>query len=91
MVGLMGLRECPDSRRCAVPVCAAQSAAQLAIRDFVAYAFDRSRFREALSALVIAIGVLPQLLLRTGIAYKFKRSFSRLRTAWLLPGRTSRR
>jgi ABC-2 type transport system permease protein len=45
---------------------------QLAVRDFVGYAFDRSRFRELFSVLAIAIGVVPQLLLRTGVAYKLK-------------------
>ncbi|HMF75943.1 MAG TPA: hypothetical protein VK604_09810, partial [Bryobacteraceae bacterium] len=32
---------------------------QLAVRDFVRFAFDRSRFREVLTILVISIGVLP--------------------------------
>jgi ABC-2 type transport system permease protein len=45
---------------------------QLAVRDFVGYAFDRSRFRELFSVLAIAVGVVPQLLLRTGVAYKLK-------------------
>src|SRR6476619_1900393 len=48
---------------------------QLAVRDFVGYAFDRSRFRELFSVLAIAIGVVPQLLLRTGVAYKLKPHF----------------
>ena len=48
---------------------------QLAVRDFVGYAFDRSRFRELFAVLAIAIGVIPQLLLRTGIAYKLKPQF----------------
>jgi hypothetical protein len=58
---------------------------QLAVRDFVAYAFDRSRFREALSALVIAIGVLPQLIIRTGIAPKFKPQFLALANGVVAP------
>ncbi len=45
---------------------------QLAVRDFVGYAFDRSRFRELFSVIAIAVGVVPQLLLRTGVAYKLK-------------------
>jgi ABC-2 type transport system permease protein len=45
---------------------------QLAVRDFVGYAFDRSRFREVFAVLAIALGVIPQLLLRTGVAYKLK-------------------
>ena len=48
---------------------------QLAVRDFAGYAFQRSRYREILSVLVIAIGVVPQLLLRTGMAYKLKPQF----------------
>ena len=48
---------------------------QLAVRDFVGYAFDRSRFRELFSVIAIAVGVVPQLLLRTGVAYKFKPQF----------------
>ena len=49
---------------------------QLAVRDFVGYAFDRSRFRELFSVLAIAMGVVPQLLLRTGVAYKLKPQLS---------------
>lgn len=48
---------------------------QLAVRDFVGYAFDRSRFREVFTVVAIAIGVAPQLLLRTGVAYKLKPQF----------------
>jgi ABC-2 type transport system permease protein len=48
---------------------------QLAIRDFAAYAFDRSRFREIFTILLVSIGVLPQVLLRTGLGHKLKPYF----------------
>ena len=38
---------------------------QLAVRDFVTYAFERNRFREILTILFVSVGVLPQLLVRT--------------------------
>jgi ABC-2 type transport system permease protein len=48
---------------------------QLALRDFLTFAFNRSRFREVLTILVISIGVLPQLILRTGLAHKMQPYF----------------
>lgn len=48
---------------------------QLAVRDFVTFAFDRSRFRELLTILVISIGVLPQLALRSGLGHKLQPYF----------------
>jgi ABC-2 type transport system permease protein len=48
---------------------------QLAIRDFIAYAFDRSRFRELFTILVVSIGVLPQLVIRTGLAHRLRPYF----------------
>jgi hypothetical protein len=45
---------------------------QLALRDFVTFAFNRSRFREVLTILVISIGVLPQLVLRSGFGHKLQ-------------------
>jgi len=40
---------------------------QLAVRDLLLHTFQRGRFRELFAVLVIAIGVLPQLILRTGL------------------------
>jgi len=48
-------------------------------------------FREALSALVIAIGVLPQLLCGPEIAYKFKPQFLALANGVVAPWQASRR
>jgi ABC-2 type transport system permease protein len=48
---------------------------QLALRDFLTFAFNRSRFREVLTILVISIGVLPQLVLRTGLGRKVQPYF----------------
>jgi ABC-2 type transport system permease protein len=41
---------------------------QLAVRESISNAFERSRFRELLTVLLISIAVLPQLLLRSGMA-----------------------
>jgi hypothetical protein len=48
---------------------------QLALRDFLTFAFNRSRFREVLTILVISIGVLPQLVLRSGWGHKVQPYF----------------
>jgi ABC-2 type transport system permease protein len=47
----------------------------LAIRDLILHSFERNRFRELFAALMISIGVLPQVLLRTGIARRFSPYF----------------
>jgi ABC-2 type transport system permease protein len=48
---------------------------QLAVRDFVIHAFERNRFREIITIFFVTIGILPQLLLRTGLGAKLKPYF----------------
>jgi len=48
---------------------------QLAVRDFVVHAFARNRFREIITIFVVSIGIVPQLLLRTGLGIKLKPYF----------------
>ncbi|MDQ2713117.1 MAG: hypothetical protein M3Y24_12980 [Acidobacteriota bacterium] len=45
---------------------------QLAVRDLILHSFERNRFRELFALLVISIGILPQLLLRTGLGHRLK-------------------
>jgi ABC-2 type transport system permease protein len=47
----------------------------LGIRDLILHSFERNRFRELFAALLISIGVLPQVLLRTGAAKRFSPYF----------------
>ncbi len=42
----------------------------LGIRDLLLHSFERNRFRELFAVLLISIGVLPQLLLRTGLGHR---------------------
>ena len=48
---------------------------QLAVRDFVVHAFERNRFREIITIFFVSIGVVPQILLRTGLGLKLKPYF----------------
>lgn len=48
---------------------------QLAIRDLILYSFERHRFRELFAALVISIGILPQLVVRTRLGHILKPYF----------------
>jgi hypothetical protein len=48
---------------------------QLAVRDFVVHAFERNRFREIITIFIVSIGVVPQFLLRSGLAIKLKPYF----------------
>jgi ABC-2 type transport system permease protein len=48
---------------------------QLAAREFVTHAFARNRFREIITIFFVSIGVLPQLLIRTGLGVKLKPYF----------------
>jgi ABC-2 type transport system permease protein len=48
---------------------------QLAVRDFIVHAFERNRFREIITIFFVTIGILPQLLLRTGLGVKLKPYF----------------
>jgi ABC-2 type transport system permease protein len=48
---------------------------QLAVRDFVVHAFERNRFREIITIFFVSIGIIPQLLLRTGLGSKLKPYF----------------
>ena len=48
---------------------------QLAVRDFVVHAFERNRFREIITILFVSIGIVPQLLLRTGLGVRLKPYF----------------
>jgi len=48
---------------------------QLAAREFVTHAFARNRFREIITIFFVSIGVLPQLLVRTGLGLKLKPYF----------------
>lgn len=48
---------------------------QLAIRDLVLHSFERNRFRELFAVFIISVGVVPQLLLRSGLATKLKPYF----------------
>ena len=48
---------------------------QLAIRNFIFHAFQRNRFRELLTIFFISIGILPQLLIRTGLGLRLKPYF----------------
>jgi ABC-2 type transport system permease protein len=77
--GVIGL-----ARRADVPAIAALSLLlfipfnlflQLAVRDFIIHAFERNRFREIITIIFISIGVLPQLLIRTGLGMRMKPYF----------------
>lgn len=48
---------------------------QLAIRDLVLHSFERNRFRELFAIFIISVGVVPQLLFRSGLATKLKPYF----------------
>jgi ABC-2 type transport system permease protein len=48
---------------------------QLAVRDFVVHAFERNRFREIVTIFFVSLGVLPQIVLRTGLGLKLKPYF----------------
>jgi len=48
---------------------------QLAVRDFVMHAFSRNRFREIITIVFVSIGVIPQILVRSGLALKMKPYF----------------
>lgn len=48
---------------------------QLAVRDFVVHSFERNRFREIITIFAVSIGVIPQLLLRTGLGVRLKPYF----------------
>jgi ABC-2 type transport system permease protein len=48
---------------------------QLAVRDFVIHSFEKNRFREIITLFVVSIGVIPQLLLRTGLGMTLKPYF----------------
>ena len=48
---------------------------QLAVRDLVLHAFERNRFRELFAVLVVSVGILPQLLLRTSLGPRLKPYF----------------
>ena len=45
---------------------------QLGVRDLILYSFERNRFRELFAVVLIAVAVLPQLLLRTGMGPSLK-------------------
>ncbi len=45
---------------------------QLAIRDLILHSFERNRFREIFAILLISIAVIPQLVLRSGLAPQAK-------------------
>ncbi|MBV9764604.1 MAG: hypothetical protein JOZ48_07140 [Acidobacteriaceae bacterium] len=47
----------------------------LAIREFILHSFERNRFRELFAILLISIGVLPQLFLRTSLGQRSKPFF----------------
>jgi ABC-2 type transport system permease protein len=47
----------------------------LAIRNVLLHSFERNRFRELFAILLIGIGVLPQLLIRTGLGHRMKPYF----------------
>jgi ABC-2 type transport system permease protein len=77
--GVIGLWRRPD-----VPVAAAfclllfiplNLLLQLAAREFILHAFERNRFREIITILMVSIGVFPQLLMRTGLGLKLKPYF----------------
>ncbi len=77
--GVIGLARRPD-----VPVWAALSLflfipfnllLQLAAREFILHAFERNRFREIITILMVSIGVLPQILIRTSLGIKLKPYF----------------
>ena len=48
---------------------------QLGVRDLVLHAFERNRFRELFAILVVSIGILPQLLIRTPLGKALKPYF----------------
>lgn len=48
---------------------------QLGIRDLILRSFERSRLREVFAVLIISIGVMPQLVLRTSIGRTLKPYF----------------
>ncbi len=58
---------------------------QLAIRDFILHSFERNRFRELFAVLVISIGIVPQLILRTGFGDTLKPYFFRAAQSHLAP------
>lgn len=48
---------------------------QLALRELILHAFARNRFREIITIFFVSIGVMPQLLIRTGLGLKLKPYF----------------
>jgi ABC-2 type transport system permease protein len=62
---------------------------QLAAREFILHAFQRNRYREIITILFISIGVLPQIVIRTGLAIKVKPYFLLFANGHATPWRSS--
>ena len=79
MGGMIGLLRRPDvpvaGALCLVLFIPFNLLLQLAAREFILHAFQKNRFREILTILFVSIGVLPQLLIRTGLGIKLKPYF----------------
>lgn len=58
---------------------------QLAVRDLILHSFERNRFREIFAILLISIAVIPQLVLRSGLAPQAKRYIFNLSGYLLTP------
>ena len=55
----------------------------LTIREVVLHSFERNRFRELFTVLLVSIGLLPQILLRTGLGHRVQPYFSAVsNSAW---------
>ena len=62
---------------------------QLGVRDLILHSFERNRFRELFAVLIIGLGVLPQLLFRTGLGQSLKPYFFRLARSLAAPWYTT--
>ena len=57
----------------------------LSVRELVLHSFERNRFRELFTVLLISIGLLPQLLLRTGLGHRIQPYFSAVSNTAISP------
>lgn len=57
----------------------------LTVREVVLHSFERNRFRELFTILLISIGLLPQILLRTGLGARLQPYFSSIGNSPLAP------
>ncbi|MBV9082657.1 MAG: hypothetical protein JOZ62_08285 [Acidobacteriaceae bacterium] len=57
----------------------------LAVRELLLHSFERNRFRELFAIFVISIGILPQVVIRSGLGMKLRPHFMAISNASLTP------